>query len=41
MRQGGIVRVIDPHDLSDDDLVACGGGKGSPTVSIEKLPGDE
>ncbi len=41
MRSGGIVRVISPDDLRDADLVACGGGKGSPTVSIEKLPGDE
>jgi hypothetical protein len=41
MRNGGVVRVISPDDLRDDDLVACGGGKGSPTVSIEKLPGDE
>ncbi len=41
MRSGGVVRVISPDDLRDDDLVACGGGKGSPTVSIEKLPGDE
>jgi hypothetical protein len=41
MRSGGVVRVISPDDLKDDDLVACGGGKGSPTVSIEKLPGDE
>ncbi|RDW94463.1 actin-like ATPase [Coleophoma crateriformis] len=41
MREGGVVRVISPQDLKDDDLVACGGGKGSPTVSIEKLPGEE
>jgi hypothetical protein len=41
MRNGGVVRVISPDDLKDDDLVACGGGKGSPTVSIEKLAGDE
>jgi hypothetical protein len=41
MRDGGVVRVISPNDLKDDDKVACGGGKGSPTVSIEKLPGDE
>lgn len=41
MRSGGVVRVISPDDLYDDDLVACGGGKGSPIVSIEKLPGDE
>jgi Protein of unknown function (DUF917), N-terminal len=41
MRNGGIIRVISPDDLKDDDLVACGGGKGSPTVSMEKLAGDE
>lgn len=41
MRNGGIIRVISPDDLLDDDLVACGGGKGSPTVSMEKLAGDE
>jgi hypothetical protein len=41
MRNGGVVRVISPNDLKDDDLVACGGGKGSPTVSMEKLAGDE
>jgi hypothetical protein len=41
MRNGGVVRVISPDDLQDDDLVACGGGKGSPTVSMEKLAGDE
>ncbi|PVH89939.1 DUF917-domain-containing protein [Cadophora sp. DSE1049] len=41
MRSGGVVKVISPDDLQDTDLVACGGGKGSPTVSIEKLPGDE
>lgn len=41
MRKGGVVRVISPDDLKDEDLVACGGGKGSPTVSSEKLAGDE
>lgn len=41
MRNGGVVRIISPDDLKDDDLVACGGGKGSPTVGIEKLSGDE
>ncbi|KAG0646245.1 hypothetical protein D0Z07_8135 [Hyphodiscus hymeniophilus] len=41
MKNGGVVRVISPDDLKDDDLVACGGGKGSPTVGIEKLTGDE
>jgi DUF917 family protein len=41
MRAGGIVRVISPDDLHDTDLVACGGGKGSPTVGHEKLTGNE
>ncbi|KAF2187674.1 hypothetical protein K469DRAFT_685557 [Zopfia rhizophila CBS 207.26] len=41
LRRGGIIRVINPHDLSDSDLVGCGGGAGSPTVGIEKLAGDE
>ncbi|KAH6683182.1 hypothetical protein B0J14DRAFT_575297 [Halenospora varia] len=41
MKEGGVVRVISPDDLRDEDLVACGGGKGSPTVSMEKLTGDE
>jgi N-methylhydantoinase A/oxoprolinase/acetone carboxylase beta subunit len=40
-RAGTILRVISPQDLKDDDLVACGGGKGSPQVSIEKPYGDE
>lgn len=30
MRAGATVRIISPWDLKDDDLVACGGGKGSP-----------
>ncbi|KAJ4409144.1 hypothetical protein N0V82_009557 [Gnomoniopsis sp. IMI 355080] len=41
LRAGGIVRVISPDDLQDDDRVGCGGGMGSPTVGIEKLQGDE
>ncbi|KAF8214085.1 hypothetical protein K438DRAFT_1902196 [Mycena galopus ATCC 62051] len=41
MRKGSVVRVIAPEDLSDSAVVACGGGKGSPTVSIEKLPANE
>lgn len=40
-RAGAILRVISPHDLKADDLVACGGGKGSPQVSIEKPYGNE
>lgn len=41
IRRGDVVRVISPDDLKDLDLVACGGGKGSPTVGMEKLPGGE
>lgn len=41
MRDGAVVRIISPWDLKDDDLVACGGGKGSPQVSIEKAYGEE
>jgi len=41
LRAGGVVKVINPYDLKDDDLVGCGGGAGSPTVGIEKLQGDE
>ncbi|RDW95217.1 DUF917-domain-containing protein [Coleophoma crateriformis] len=41
IREGGVVRVVNPNDLKDDDLVGCGGGAGSPTVGIEKLQGDQ
>ncbi|KAI0029784.1 hypothetical protein K488DRAFT_55600 [Vararia minispora EC-137] len=41
MRRGATVRVISVDDLPDDARVGCGGGMGSPTVSIEKLSGDE
>lgn len=41
LRAGATLRVISPLDLKDDDIVACGGGKGSPQVSIEKPCGDE
>ncbi|KAJ0289854.1 hypothetical protein CBS470a_004202 [Colletotrichum nupharicola] len=41
MRAGATVRIISPWDLEDDDVVACGGGKGSPQVSIEKPYGDD
>lgn len=40
-RAGATLRVISPWDLKNDDVVACGGGKGSPQVSIEKPYGDE
>ncbi|KZV63899.1 DUF917-domain-containing protein [Peniophora sp. CONT] len=41
MRKGSIIRIMRVEDLKDDALVACGGGKGSPTVGIEKLSGNE
>ncbi|ROV90975.1 hypothetical protein VSDG_07718 [Cytospora chrysosperma] len=41
LRAGAVVRVVSPDDLKDTDKVGCGGGMGSPTVSIEKLQGDE
>ncbi|KAH9886838.1 hypothetical protein F4778DRAFT_440929 [Xylariomycetidae sp. FL2044] len=41
MRAGATIQIISPWDLKDDDIVACGGGKGSPQVSIEKPYGDE
>jgi len=41
MRAGAVVRVVSPADVADDAAVGCGGGAGSPTVSIEKLQGDE
>ncbi|KAF3808580.1 hypothetical protein GCG54_00006446 [Colletotrichum gloeosporioides] len=41
IRAGATVRIISPWDIKDDDIVACGGGKGSPQVSIEKPYGDE
>ncbi|KAI1110840.1 hydantoinase [Nemania sp. NC0429] len=41
LRDGVAIRVVSPADLPDDAAVGCGGGAGSPTVGIEKLPGDE
>ncbi|KAL6802674.1 hypothetical protein GGI42DRAFT_324952 [Trichoderma sp. SZMC 28013] len=41
LRAGAVVRVVNPYDLPDDASVGCGGGMGSPTVSIEKISGDE
>lgn len=41
LRAGAKLRVMSPRDLSDDAIVACGGGKGSPQVSIEKPYGGE
>ncbi|KAF5685053.1 d-amino acid hydantoin hydrolase (hydantoinase) [Fusarium circinatum] len=41
LRNGAMIRVVNPEDLPDDARVGCGGGVGSPTVAIEKLAGDE
>ncbi|KAK1757736.1 hypothetical protein QBC47DRAFT_296407 [Echria macrotheca] len=41
LRSGAVVRVVSPRDISNDAAVGCGCGAGSPTVSIEKLQGDE
>ncbi|KAL2205167.1 DUF917-domain-containing protein [Sarocladium strictum] len=41
VREGVRIRVIDPMDLPDDAVVACGGAKGSPQVSTEKPVGEE
>ena len=41
LRAGTTLRVISPWDLKDDAIVACGGAKGSPQVSIEKPYGCE
>ncbi|OAA55784.1 hydantoinase [Niveomyces insectorum RCEF 264] len=41
LRAGAVVRVVSLDDLADDAQVGTGGGMGSPTVSMEKLPGNE
>lgn len=41
LRAGAVVRVVSPQDVPDSGAVGCGCGAGSPTVSIEKLQGDE
>jgi DUF917 family protein len=41
LRAGAVVRVVSPQDVPDTSAVGCGCGAGSPTVSIEKLQGDE
>lgn len=41
LRNGAIVRVVSLKDLKDSDYVGTAGGVGSPTVGIERLPGDE
>lgn len=42
LRSGGTVRVVDPGEVADDDLLVVVGGMGSPVVSYEKVAqGDE
>ena len=41
MRNGGRVRVIEPDEIADDDLLVAVGGMGSPMVSHEKLAGGD
>lgn len=41
LRSGASVTVVSPQDVPDTAAVGCGCGAGSPTVSIEKLQGDE
>lgn len=41
LRSGATVTVVSPSDVPDTARVGCGCGAGSPTVSIEKLQGDE
>ncbi|KAK3395367.1 hypothetical protein B0T20DRAFT_486629 [Sordaria brevicollis] len=41
LRSGASVTVVSPSDVPDTAAVGCGCGAGSPTVSIEKLQGDE
>jgi DUF917 family protein len=42
MRAGGVVKVIEPEEIADDDLLVVVGGMGSPVVSYEKVAqGDE
>ncbi|KAJ3987540.1 hypothetical protein F5890DRAFT_1497473 [Lentinula detonsa] len=41
MRKGATVRIVEPGWVGNEDIIACGGAKGSPTVSLEKPPGNE
>ncbi|KAJ3719783.1 hypothetical protein C8R42DRAFT_671796 [Lentinula raphanica] len=41
MRNGATVRIVELGWVGDDDVIACGGAMGSPTVSLEKPPGNE
>lgn len=39
LRAGRRIRVVDPADLADDDLLVVAGGMGSPVVAYEKVAG--
>ncbi len=39
LRAGRQIRVIDPTEIADDDLLVVAGGMGSPVVAYEKIPG--
>jgi len=42
LRAGGVVRVMDPTEIKDDDSLVVVGGMGSPVISYEKIAqGDE
>lgn len=41
LESGGVVRVIEPDEIGDGDLLVSVGGMGSPMVSHEKLAGGD
>jgi len=41
LRKGAIMRITETESLANDDLVAHGGGMGSPTIAMERLKGPE
>jgi len=41
LRAGRRIRVIDPTEIADDDLLVVSGGMGSPVVAYEKIAGGE
>jgi len=41
LRAGRRIRVIDPTEIADDDLLIVAGGMGSPVVAYEKISGGE
>lgn len=41
LRNGAVIKVVNPKDLNNDDSIGGGGGVGSPTVAVEKLAGNE